>query len=90
MHDPQNPSHNHYDAIFLFDKSGQLLDKDRQSPTRQQLMVPHHEYKVIDLTDEYGTTLMQQHVSFPYYKNDMQFPTLLFINISPEGVDQLR
>ena len=33
--DPQNPTYNHYDAVFLFDKSGHLLNKDRPSPTRQ-------------------------------------------------------
>ena len=29
-----NPSNKYYDTILLFDKSGQLLDKDRPSPTR--------------------------------------------------------
>ena len=41
--DPQNPSHNYYNAIFQFDNSGWVFDKDkhdidRPSPTRQQMM----------------------------------------------------
>ena len=89
MWDSQNPSHNNYDYILLFDKSGQLLDEDRPSPSIQQIMMPLYDYKVTDLTDESDTTPMQQHDYFPYTKNDVQFPSHLFIKIAPKWVDYL-
>ena len=48
-----------------------------------------HNCEVIDLTDKCGTSPMQQLVSFPCNKNDMQFPTHLFVNIAPEWADHL-
>ena len=32
---------------------------------------------------------IQQHVSFPYNKNDLQFPTHIFVKIAPEYMDHL-
>ena len=55
----------------------------------QQIMMPQCDYKARDLTDECGTTPMQEHDYFPYSKNDMHFPMHLFINIAPEWVDHL-
>ena len=71
----QNPSHSHYGVVLQFDESGQLLDQDRP---RQQTMMQQHDYQITDLTDESCTTPMQQHVYFPYNKNDMQSPTLIY------------
>ena len=86
--DPQNPTHNHYYTILLFDKSGQLLDHDRPSPNRQQMTI-QHDYQAIDLAVHSYTTPMQQHLYFAHNKNDMPFSTHLFINIAPESVDDL-
>ena len=86
---PKNSSHNHCYAILLFDNSGELLDQDRWGPARQQIMAPQHDYEVIDLTDECGTNPMQQLVSFPYNKIDMQSLSYLSVNIAPDWVDHL-
>ena len=59
MQDPQNASHNHYDAILLFDKPGQILDQDKPSPTRQQIMMQQDDYEIADMTADSDTTLMQ-------------------------------
>ena len=84
MWDPQNTSHKDHDAILWFVKSGEVFyqdehDLDRPSPTRQQMKQLHHDCEVIDLTDNSDITPMQQDVYFPYYWNDMQFPTYLLI-----------
>ena len=53
-------------------------------------MVQLHYYEVSDVTDDSSINPMQQHVSFPYYRNDMQFPTHLFLNIAPEWLGHLQ
>ena len=89
MQDPENTTYNHCDASLLFDKPSQLLEIDRSIPTRQQIMMQQQDFEVIDLTVDFDTNPMQQHVYFPYSKNDTQFPTHLFINKAPEWVDHL-
>ena len=54
----------------------------------QQIMTQQCNDKVICLKDESGTTPMQQHVYFCYNKNDVQFPTHLFISTTPECVSR--
>ena len=50
-----------------------------------------YEDKVIDLTDDSETKFMQHHVNCPYNNNnnDLQFPTLFFMNTVPGWVDNL-
>ena len=48
-----------------------------------------HDYGLIDLTDDPNTTLMQKHFYFLYNKNDLQFPTHLFMCIAPKGQNNL-
>ena len=57
MQDYHNSTKNHYDAILLFCKSGQVFDQDKHnfespSPPRLQQAMQDHEDEVIDLTDE--------------------------------------
>ena len=75
MWDYQNPSHNHYDAILLLNKSVQLLDQDRPSPTRQQIMYPvtHAFVSYRRLNIDWETYIMQQIMmqQHEYYVIDM-------------------
>ena len=96
MQNPHNPTNNHYDAIFLFDKLGQVCHQDKitfesPSPTCLQLIIQHDADEVIDLTDDSETIIMQHHFYCPYNNNsnEFKFPTNLFMNVAPEWVEDV-
>ena len=61
--DPNNPTNNHYDAILLFDKPGQVCHQDKDNfvspkPIGFQTMMQGDADEVTDLTDDSKTTFI--------------------------------
>ena len=91
---PHDPTNNHYYAILLFDKPGQVFHQDKDnfespSPNSLQLIMQDDADEVIDLIDDSETTFMQQDVYCAYNNNELQFPTQLFMSIAQEWVEDL-
>ena len=88
---PYNPVNNHYDAVLLFDKPGQVCHQDEHnfestSPTSLQLIMQDEAGEIIDLTGDSETTFMHhpEFVLFNNNNNELQLPTNLFMNIAAE------
>ena len=96
IQDPHNLANNNYNTVLLFDGPGEICTEDEvtiesSSASTLEPITQDDANKVIDLTDDSETTVIQQLEFVPYNtnNNEMQFPTNLFVNIAPEWMEDL-